>query len=123
DIVREAFAIARGGRPGPVLIDIVKNATAQTAEFTSLPREAHASEGRLGALIKRASHDLKTPEPDRNDVHKLVEMIRASEKPLLICGGGVVRGRADHEFLAFAERIDAPVAVTVMGAGGFKGRN
>ena len=123
DIVREAFAIARGGRPGPVLIDIVKNATAQTAEFASLPREAHASEGRLGALIKRASHDLKTPEPDRNDVHKLVEMICASEKPLLICGGGVVRGRADHEFLAFAERIDAPVAVTVMGAGGFKGRN
>lgn len=123
DIVREAFAIARGGRPGPVLIDIVKNATAQVAEYTPLPREAHASEGRLGALIKRASHDLKTPEPDRNDVHKLVEMIRASKKPLLICGGGVVRGRADHEFLAFAERIDAPVAVTLMGAGGFKGRN
>lgn len=123
DIVREAFAIARGGRPGPVLIDIVKNATAQVAEYTPLPREAHASEGRLGALIKRASHDLKTPEPDRNDVHKLVEMIRASKKPLLICGGGVVRGRADHEFLAFAERIDAPVAVTLMGGGGFKGRN
>ncbi len=123
DIVREAFAIARGGRPGPVLIDIVKNATAQVAEYTPLPREAHASEGRLGALIKRASHDLKTPEPDRNDVHKLVEMILASKKPLLICGGGVVRGRADHEFLAFAERIDAPVAVTLMGGGGFKGRN
>ena len=123
DIVREAFAIARGGRPGPVLIDIVKNATAQVAEYTPLPREAHASEGRLGALIKRASHDLKTPEPDRNDVYKLVEMIRASKKPLLICGGGVVRGRADHEFLALAERIDAPVAVTLMGGGGFKGRN
>ena len=123
DIVREAFAIARGGRPGPVLIDIVKNATAQVTEYTPLPREAHASEGRLGALIKRASHDLKTPEPDRNDVHKLVEMIRASQKPLLICGGGVVRGRADHEFLALAERIDAPVAVTLMGGGGFKGRN
>lgn len=123
DIVREAFAIARGGRPGPVLIDIVKNATAQVTEYTPLPREAHASEGRLGALIKRASHDLKTPEPDRNDVHKLVEMIRASKKPLLICGGGVVRGRADHEFLALAERIDAPVAVTLMGGGGFKGRN
>lgn len=123
DIVREAFAIARGGRPGPVLIDIVKNATAQVTEYTPLPREAHASEGRLGALIKRASHDLKTPEPDRNDVRKLVEMIRASKKPLLICGGGVVRGRADHEFLALAERIDAPVAVTLMGGGGFKGRN
>ena len=123
DIVREAFAIARGGRPGPVLIDIVKNATAQMAEYTPLPREAHASEGRLGALIKRASHDLRAPEPDQHDVHKLVEMIRASQKPLLICGGGVVRSRADREFLEFAERIDAPVAVTLMGGGGFKGRN
>ena len=123
DIVREAFAIARGGRPGPVLIDIVKNVTAETAEFTPLPREEHASEGRLGALIKRASHDLKLPEPDMGDVEKLAEMIRQSKKPLLICGGGVVRGRAHQEFLKLAEKIDSPVAITVMGAGGFRGRN
>lgn len=123
DIVREAFAIARGGRPGPVLIDIVKNVTAETAEFTPLPREEHASEGRLGALIKRASHDLKLPEPDMGDVEKLAAMIRQSKKPLLICGGGVVRGRAHEEFLKLAEKIDSPVAITVMGAGGFRGRN
>ena len=123
DIVREAFAIARGGRPGPVLIDIVKNVTAETAEYTPLPREEHASEGRLGALIKRASHDLKLPEPDMGDVEKLAAMIRASKKPLLICGGGVVRGRAHEEFLKLAEKIDSPVAITVMGAGGFRGRN
>ena len=123
DIVREAFAIARGGRPGPVLIDIVKNVTAETAEFTPLPREEHASEGRLGALIKRASHDLKLPEPDMGDVEKLAEMIRQSKKPLLSCGGGVVRGRAHQEFLKLAEKIDSPVAITVMGAGGFRGRN
>ncbi|MBE5784830.1 MAG: biosynthetic-type acetolactate synthase large subunit, partial [Clostridiales bacterium] len=123
DVVRQAFAIARGGRPGPVLIDIVKNATSQIAEYTPLTREQHGSDGRLGALIKRASHDLKAPEPNMADVKKLAEMIRASEKPLLICGGGVVRGRADKELLAFAERIDSPVCVTVMGAGGFKGRN
>ena len=123
DIVREAFAIARGGRPGPVLIDIVKNVTAETAEFTPLPREEHASEGRLGALIKRASHDLKLPEPDMGDVEKLAVMIRQSKKPLLICGGGVVRGRAHEEFLKLAEKIDSPVAITVMGAGGFRGRN
>ena len=123
DIVREAFAIARGGRPGPVLIDIVKNVTAETAEFTPLPREEHASEGRLGALIKRASHDLKLPEPDMGDVEKLAEMIRQSKKPLLICGGGVVRGRAHQEFQRRAEKIDSPVAITVMGAGGFRGRN
>lgn len=123
DIVREAFAIAKGGRPGPVLIDIVKNVTAETAEYTPLAKEDHASDGRLGALIKRASHDLKMPEPDIGDVEILADMIRQSKKPLLICGGGVVRGRADHEFNEFAVRIDAPVAITVMGAGGFKGRS
>ncbi len=123
DIIREAFAIARGGRPGPVLIDIVKNVTAETAEFTPLNREEHASRGRLGALVKRASHDLKMPEPDLGDVDILVDMIKASRKPLLICGGGVVRGRAHREFMEFAERIDSPVAITVMGAGGFRGRN
>ena len=123
DIVREAFAIARSGRPGPVLIDIVKNVTAEKTEFTPLQREEHSKQGRLGSLIKRASHDLKTPEPDLNDINILVDMIREAKKPLLICGGGVVRSRADKEFLEFAERIDSPVAITVMGGGGFKGRN
>lgn len=123
DVIREAFAIARGGRPGPVLIDIVKNVTAETADFTPLRREEHATQGKLGALVKRASHDLKMPEPDLNDVEILADMIRNSKKPLLICGGGVVRGRADQEFNEFAVRIDSPVAITVMGAGGFRGRN
>ena len=123
DIIREAFAIARSGRPGPVLIDIVKNVTAEKTEFTPLPKEEHAKQGRLGSLIKRASHDLKNPEPNLGDIEILVDMIREAKKPLLICGGGVVRSRADQEFLAFAERIDAPVSITVMGGGGFKGRN
>ncbi len=123
DIVREAFAIARSGRPGPVLIDIVKNVTAEKTEYTPLPREEHAMNGKLGALIRRASHDLKTPEPDIGDVDILVDMIRNSKKPLLICGGGVVRSRADKEFLTLAERMDTPVAITVMGGGGFCGRN
>lgn len=123
DVIREAFAIARGGRPGPVLIDIVKNVTAESCEYVPLNREEHASQGKLGALIKRASHDLKMPEPDLNDVEVLAELIRKSSKPLLICGGGVVRGRADKEFMELAERMDSPVAITVMGAGGFQGRN
>lgn len=123
DVIREAFAIARGGRPGPVLIDIVKNVTAESCEYVPLNREEHASQGKLGALIKRASHDLKMPEPDQNDVEILAELIRKSSKPLLICGGGVVRGRADKEFMELAERMDSPVAITVMGAGGFQGRN
>ena len=123
DVMREAFAIARSGRPGPVLIDILKNATAEEAEYEPLDRSLHHTEGRLGALIARASHDLKAPEPDMADIETLVEMIAEAEKPLLICGGGVVRSRAHVEFEAFANRIDAPVAITVMGGGGFRGRN
>ncbi|MCD7845433.1 MAG: biosynthetic-type acetolactate synthase large subunit [Oscillospiraceae bacterium] len=123
DVVREGFAIARSGRPGPVLIDILKNATAEEAEYEYLPRELHHTQGRLAALISRASHDLKAPEPDIADIEKLVELINGAEKPLLICGGGIVRGRADKEFAEFAQRLDAPVAITVMGGGGFNGRN
>ena len=123
DIIREGFAIARSGRPGPVLIDILKNATAEEAEYEPLKRGFHHTEGRLGALIARASHDMKAPEPELADIEKLVDMIDSSEKPLLICGGGVVRSQAHLEFEEFANRIDSPVAVTVMGGGGFHGRN
>ena len=123
DIVREAFGIARSGRPGPVLIDILKNVTDEKTEYEPLPLEQHRFHGHLGKLIQRATQDFKAPEPDVADVDTLAEMIRQSSKPLLICGGGVVRGRAHEEFLQFAERIDSPVAVTVMGGGGFRGRN
>ena len=124
DIVREAFALARSGRPGPVLIDIVKNVTAEKAEYEYLPREKHATSGRLAALMRRArTSTLKMPEPDQDDVNKLVDMIAQSKKPMLICGGGVVRGRAHEEFREFARRIDAPVAITLMGAGGIAGRD
>lgn len=123
DIVREAFAVARSGRPGPVLIDILKNATAEKTEYVYIPRKEHKKHGRLAALIKRSSHGLKAPEPDMADIEILASMVEQSQKPLLICGGGVVRGRAHREFTEFAEKIDAPVAITVMGAGGFNGRN
>ena len=73
--------------------------------------------------MKRSSFDFKPAEPNEHDVETLVSMIKESKKPLLICGGGVVRGRAHKEFAEFAEKIDAPVAITVMGAGGFVGRN
>ena len=123
DVVREAFAIARSGRPGPVLIDIPKDVTAQKAEYEKLPRREHSSQGKLGDLMRRASHDFKAPEPDMKDVSRLAQMIRESKKPMMICGGGVVRSRAHEEMAALASRIDAPVAITVMGAGGFSGRS
>ena len=121
DTVRKAFAIARSGRPGPVVIDITKNATSELCDYEPLPIADHAKAGSLGELVKR--YDFKAPEPDMKDVEKLCEMIKASRKPMLICGGGVVRSRAHEEFEAFANRIDAPVAITVMGGGGFRGRN
>ena len=85
DVIREAFAIARSGRPGPVLIDIAKNATAAEAEFTPLPRHEHASHGRLGAMLHRASHDLKTPEPDAGDIQTLLDMIEVSGRHAASC--------------------------------------
>ncbi|MCF0228604.1 MAG: biosynthetic-type acetolactate synthase large subunit [Parasporobacterium sp.] len=123
DIIREAFAVARSGRPGPVLIDIVKNVTAEKAEYTPVPRSEHYASGRIARLLQKSLYKFDMPRVDNNDIDILIKMISESKKPLLICGGGVVRSRSQAEFMMFAEKIDAPVAVTVMGGGGFCGRN
>ena len=122
DVVREAFAIARSGRPGPVLIDIAKNITAAEAEYTPLPRHEHSSHGRLGAMLHRASHDLKAPEPDAGDIQTLLDMIEQSERPLVLVGGGVIRSKnAVPEFRKFIEILGAPVTSTIMGGGACPG--
>ena len=121
--VRRAFAIARSGRPGPVFIDILKNVTAEEAEYEFIPKQKHKEAGVLKAVYDRNMVDYHKPEIDEDDINKLVEMIGESEKPMLICGGGVVRGRAHEEFNKFANLADAPTAVTVMGGGGMNGRN
>ena len=124
DVIREAFAIARSGRPGPVLIDIVKNVTAAEVDFEPLPLSEHASHGRLGAMLRRASHDLKTPEPDHDDIDKLLDMIEKAKKPLVLVGGGVIRSRgAVPEFRKFFERLNAPVTSTIMGGGACPGNH
>ena len=121
DVMRQAFAVAATGRPGPVLIDFVKNVTFPNVEidYKFVPWTENRKCGSLRSLS--TSHDLKAPEPNIGDINTLVDMIAQSEKPMLICGGGVVRGRADKEFKEFAEKLDAPVAITVMGGGGFPG--
>ena len=122
DTVREAFALARSGRPGPVLIDILKDVTSQKCEYEPLPRELHGTRGALAGLLKRAhSSSLRLFEPDKEDIDTLVEMIAQSKKPMLICGGGVTRSRAHEEFRAFARKLDAPVAITLMGGGSMPG--
>ncbi len=121
DVMRQAFAVAATGRPGPVVIDFLKNVTFPSVEidYEFVPWTENRKCGSLKSLA--GSHDLKAPEPNTGDINTLVDMIAQSEKPLLICGGGVVRGRADREFREFAEKLDAPVAITVMGGGGFPG--
>ncbi len=121
DVMRQAFAVAATGRPGPVVIDFLKNVTFPNVEidYEFVPWTENRKCGSLRSLS--TSHDLKAPEPNIGDINTLVDMIAQSEKPMLICGGGVVRGRADGEFKEFAEKLDAPVAITVMGGGGFPG--
>ena len=121
DVMRQAFAVAATGRPGPVLIDFLKNVTApdQIIDYEFVHWRENRSCSSLRSLAD--SHELKAPEPNSDDIDILVDMIRRSEKPLVICGGGVVRGRADKQFMEFAKRLDAPVAITLMGGGGFPG--
>ncbi|MEG2118940.1 MAG: biosynthetic-type acetolactate synthase large subunit, partial [Pseudoflavonifractor sp.] len=122
DVVREAFAIARSGRPGPVLIDILKNVTYDSTDYTPLPVAEHGRHGRLEAMLRRASHDLRTPEPDHGDIDKLLDLIAHAERPLVLVGGGVIRSKgAVPEFRRFYERLGAPVASTIMGGGACPG--
>lgn len=124
DVIREAFAIARSGRPGPVLIDILKNVTYDEVDYEPLPLAQHPSHGRLAAMLRRASHDLKTPEPDHGDIQKLLDMIAAAQKPLVLVGGGVIRSKgAVPEFRKFYETLNAPVASTIMGGGACPGNH
>jgi acetolactate synthase-1/2/3 large subunit len=123
DVVREAFAVAASGRPGPVMIDILKNVTTESVDFTPLPKEEHVNHGRLAALARRVGNTLKRPKPDEQDIEVLLQMIKTSKKPMILAGGGIVRSRASGEFVAFAEKLDAPVAVTLMGQGAIPGRH
>ena len=121
NVMRQAFAVAATGRPGPVLIDFLKNVTAPTEEieYEFIPWNQNRSCDSIQAYSNH--HDLKAPKPNLDDIDTLVDMIRASERPLVMCGGGVVRGRADKQFMEFATKMDCPVAITIMGGGGFPG--
>ena len=122
DVIREAFAIARSGRPGPVLVDIAKNVTAATADYQYLPVSEHPNHGRLANLMRRTGRDLGTPEPDHGDIQKLLDLIAQAERPMVLVGGGVIRSRgAVPEFRKFIETLDAPVGSTIMGGGACPG--
>ncbi len=111
DTLRTAFAIARSGRPGPVLIDILKNVTAEEVDYKFLPLSEHVNHGRLKEMMDIASHDLtsREREPDQEDVDKLLEMIEHAQKPVVLCGGGVIRSEgAVPEFRKFFQTLNTP---------------
>jgi len=103
-IFREAFRVARSGRPGPVLIDLPIDVQKQDIEWDS-------------------SIDSPLPvtavKPAAARVERALEMLLAAERPIILAGGGVVLGEASEQLRAAAERLDVPVQVTLMGKGSF----
>jgi len=106
DVIRRAFTIAKSGRPGPVLVDITKDVTAAECEYEYKKPEE----------IKRQSDTIR-----EEDVERALAMIRASKKPFIFVGGGAVASEAADELSAFAHKIQAPVADSLMGKGAFDG--
>lgn len=121
DIIREAFYVAQNGRPGPVVIDILKNVTAESCEYEPKIPDGKFNKRRLATYINRHTFIDKWTELDDEDIYTAVQMINDAKKPLIVCGGGVVLSRANAELYEFSKKIDSPVAYTVMGAGGYDG--
>ena len=116
-VMREAFALAAGGRPGPVLIDITHNATVQKAEYEYLPKELHGERGMLGRAYRRSLPVLRRPEFQSGDISRMAELVSQARKPLLLAGGGVIRSGASGALREYAERTGIPVVSTLMGLG------
>ena len=110
DTIRKAFAIAKTGRPGPVLIDITKDVTAASCEYTKVDADSYK-------LAK------KVPVADEKSIDKVAAMISKSKKPMIFVGGGINISGASEELKELAEKIDSPVCDSMMGKGAFSGRH
>ncbi|HEY6803504.1 MAG TPA: biosynthetic-type acetolactate synthase large subunit [Pyrinomonadaceae bacterium] len=106
-VVREAFHLARSGRPGPVVIDIPKDVTAARANYS-----------RLDHVSFPFSTPKKKPAP--GEVARAVKTILSAKRPVLYVGGGITNSGADESLREFAETFQLPVAPTLMGLGGFE---
>ncbi len=104
--IRRAFQIAQSGRPGPVLIDITKNATVEKCEFT--PEEPQPVRRQKDTILEE-------------DLEAAMELIRRSRKPFIFAGGGAILSGASEELRTLAHKIQAPVADSLMGKGAFDG--
>lgn len=110
DTIREAFAIARSGRPGPVLIDIPKNVTALTAEWTQTPDALSHASRRIVSKI---------PVPSAQNIAEVANLLSKSLRPFFYVGGGVGISDASAELISLAEKLNAPVSVSLMGKTAF----
>jgi acetolactate synthase-1/2/3 large subunit len=107
DTIRKAFAIAKSGRPGPVLVDITKDVTANQCEYTKMP----AAE----VTVKERDNEA--------DIAKAIALIKEAKKPFIYVGGGAVISGAYEEVREFAAKAGAPVCDTLMGKGVYDGRD
>ena len=105
--IREAFYVARTGRPGPVLVDITKDAQQSFMEWIFDPRPIRMRGYRPAHAITEA------------DLDAAMRLIETAEKPLILAGHGIVQAGATDLVKAFAEKHDIPVACTLLGLGGF----
>ena len=103
--LKEAFGIARAGRPGPVLVDICKDAFQASTEYDWDSYPAYAQDPH--------------PALSREDVRQALELIARAHRPLILAGQGVLRSGAMAVVQAFAEKTDTPVALTLLGLGSF----
>ena len=108
DVVRRAFTIAKSGRPGPVLVDITKDVTSNSYDYEyKAPEE-----------VKRQTETI-----EEEDLELALMMIKNSEKPFILVGGGANLADAADEVRLFAQKVHAPVGDTLMGKGAFDGTN
>ena len=105
--IKEAFHIARSGRPGPVLVDLPKNVMAAETEFNP-------------ANIKIRNYDV-AHKPVPKKLSQVLEMLLHAKKPLLMTGGGAILGKASDELTKLARQYQIPVTGTLMGLGSFPG--
>jgi acetolactate synthase I/II/III large subunit len=106
-VLREAFHIARSGRPGPVLVDISKDAQQHAIEWVY---------DNSPVKLRGYQHAI---HPVSSEMRKAVDLIQSAKRPVILAGQGVLMSGAMRDLLAFAERTDTPVALTLLGIGGF----
>ena len=109
-IIREAFYIAASGRPGPVLIDLPKDVVASTITYPAKKK------------IKMQTYQ-PNMEPHQGQVEKACKAILKAKRPVFYVGGGVILSNSNKEVTELAQKIHAPVTMTLMGLGGFPGTN